>query len=111
MEAFFGIARIMSAILIILWFFFEFLPNMLSPQIAREAYIVGKRLRVSGSGGQHGGITSTSYYVTFEFLDGSRKEFRVADRQYAYLAERDKGTLHSKGDWFLEFDRHLKQVR
>lgn len=50
-------------------------------------------------------------YVTFEFLDGSRKEFGVDARHYAYLAERDKGTLHSKGDWFLGFDRHLKQVR
>jgi hypothetical protein len=107
MEAFFGIVLIILVILIIWWFFFEFLPNMLSPQLAREAYVVGKRQHFSGSGGQG----DTSYYVTFEFLDGSRKEFGVDARQYAYLAERDKGTLHSKGDWFLEFDRHLKQVR
>jgi hypothetical protein len=75
MEVFFGIAIIILGILFTGWFFFEFLPNEFSPRLAREAYVVGKRQHVSGFGGQHGGNTSTSYYVTFEFLDGSRKEW------------------------------------
>ncbi|NJR51127.1 MAG: hypothetical protein HC780_17655 [Leptolyngbyaceae cyanobacterium CSU_1_3] len=41
MEAFFGIALIILVVILIIgWFFFELLPNMLSTQLAREAYVV-----------------------------------------------------------------------
>ncbi|MGL5081230.1 MAG: DUF2500 domain-containing protein [Microcoleaceae cyanobacterium] len=78
-----------------------FIRNASSPRLAREARVVGKRLDVSG--GKNG--SSTYYYATFEFPDGSREEFGVGSKIYGMLAEGDLGTLHSQGTYVWEFNR------
>jgi hypothetical protein len=88
-----------------IWFLFSYLPNASSPKIARKARIISKRLSVSGSSNQHSGSTSTSYYITFEFLNGSREELSVKGKEYGLLTEGDKGILHSQGKWYQGFDR------
>ncbi len=78
--------------------------NRKQPIINREAKVVSKRQNVSGGGNSS---TSTSYYITFEFADGSREEFSLSGREYALIAEGDKGTLYSQGSWYKEFKRQF----
>jgi len=81
--------------------------NLGQPVIGRPARIIGRRQATSVRGG-HGNMSassSTSYYVTFEFKDGSREEFHVPDRDFGLLVEGDAGLLHSQGAWFKGFDR------
>ncbi len=68
-----------------------------SPHLTREAHIIGKRMYVSRY--------YTTYYITFEFSDKSRKEFHVASRVYGILAEGDIGSLKSQGRIFRGFER------
>jgi uncharacterized protein YneF (UPF0154 family) len=77
--------------------------NASSPRLARETRVVGKRLHVSG--GKSG--SSTYYYATFEFPDGSRQEFGVGSKIYGMLVEGDLGTLHSQGTYVWEFNRRI----
>ncbi|MBF2063871.1 MAG: DUF2500 domain-containing protein [Calothrix sp. C42_A2020_038] len=79
--------------------------NSRQPIIHREAKVVSKRQEVSGGG--RNTSTSTSYYITFEFVDGSRKEFNLSSREYGLIAEGDKGTLYSQGTWYKEFKRQV----
>ncbi|KAM3089945.1 DUF2500 domain-containing protein [Phormidesmis sp. 146-35] len=76
--------------------------NASSPRLAREARVVGKRSRVSG----WSDTTSTHYYMTFEFADGSREEFGVSSKVYGMSAEGDLGTLH-QGTHMREFNRRI----
>jgi hypothetical protein len=76
--------------------------NRASTLLNREAVIVAKRQKVRG------GVeisTTTSYYLTFEFTDGSREEFRVTGEEYGLLAEGDRGMLQSQGTWYKGFNR------
>lgn len=75
--------------------------NSKSPKLSRKAKIVAKRQHVSGSENS----TRTSYYATFEFMDGSREEFSMKAKEYGMLAEDDEGMLNSQGEWFHGFDR------
>ncbi|MGT2682748.1 DUF2500 family protein [Streptococcus porci] len=43
--------------------------------------------------------------MTFEFGDGSRKEFKVPSKIFAYLAEGDLGKLTYQGTRFISFER------
>lgn len=79
--------------------------NKKQPIINREAKVVSKRQHVTGGAGDTS--TSTSYYITFEFTDGSREEFGLSGREYALIAEGDKGTLNSQGSWFKDFKRQF----
>ncbi|MBF2002309.1 MAG: DUF2500 family protein [Synechococcales cyanobacterium M58_A2018_015] len=56
-------------------------------------------LRANGS--------STYYYATFEFSDGSREEFGVSSKIYGMVAEEDFGTLHSQETYMWEFNRRI----
>ena len=76
--------------------------NRASPLFNREAVIVGKRQNVTGGSETS---TSTYYYLTFEFTDGSREEFGVTDKEYGLLAEGDRGMLQSQGTWYKGFNR------
>jgi hypothetical protein len=76
--------------------------NRASPLLSREAQIVGKRQNVRGGSETS---TTTSYYLTFEFTDGSRKEFGVTGEEYGLLAEGDRGMLQSQGTWYKGFNR------
>ena len=81
--------------------------NMGQPVIERPARIVGRRQATSVHGGQGNmsASSTTSYFSTFEFKDGSREEFRVPSRDYGLLAEGDAGLLRSQGSWFKGFNR------
>lgn len=77
--------------------------NNASPLLTREARIVSKRTKVWGGTGDTS--ASTSYYITFEFQDRSRLEFKVKGDTFGLLAEGDSGTLQSQGTRFLDFYR------
>lgn len=86
---------------------FRTVDNLDQPLLTRRARVVGRRQSVSSSGIDEHHHTHTSYYVTFEFEDGSREEFSVRGDQYALLIEGDVGTLRSQGTWFKGFDREM----
>lgn len=83
--------------------------NLEQEEIARPARVVGKRTSVSGGGGSgdHHFATSTAYFVTFEFDDGTRQELTVKGPEYGLLVEGDQGLLRSKGTWYRGFDRQV----
>ena len=49
---------------------------------------------------------STTYFITFEFESEDRLEFRVSDKEFGMLAERDKGTLTFQGTRYIDFIRN-----
>lgn len=49
--------------------------------------------------------TSTSYYVTFEFITGQRMEIQVPSNQYGYMIEGDEGLVQFQGRLFVSFER------
>lgn len=69
------------------------------------ARLVTRRTNVSGGVGDTG--ASTSYYATFEFPSGERREFRVRGRAYGLMVEGDEGTLTFRGDICQRFDRTM----
>lgn len=81
--------------------------NASQPVVERAAQVTGKRQSTHVSGGTDNmpATSSTSHFVTFEFADGSREEFRVRTGDYAMLAEGDMGMLRSQGTWFKGFER------
>lgn len=79
--------------------------NKKQPIVNREAKVVSKRQHVSGGAGDTS--TLTSYYITFEFTDGSREEFTLSSREYGLIAEGDKGALSTQGSWYKEFKRRI----
>jgi hypothetical protein len=77
-----------------------------SPIVTAAAHVVAKRTAVSGSSnGQTGGSTFTTYYVTFEFEGGDRREFGVGGKEHGLLAEGDRGQLTSQGSRYKGFQR------
>ncbi|WP_158501922.1 DUF2500 domain-containing protein [Vitiosangium sp. GDMCC 1.1324] len=84
--------------------YFRWMPivrNLRSPVLSRPGRVVAKREQVSAT--RDWG--TTVYFVTFEFPDGSREEFRVLPNVHGLLAEGDQGTLVSQGTWFKGFER------
>lgn len=81
--------------------------NLGEQEIARTARVVSKRIKVSGGGGtgDHHSSGRTTYFVTFQFADGSRQELTVSGEEYGLLAEGDQGLLRSQGTWYRGFDR------
>ena len=69
--------------------------------------VVAKRTEVSG--GEKS--TSTTYYATFEFAGGIRKELHLPGREYGQLAEGDRGRLTHQGTRFLGFTRQPRPVQ
>jgi hypothetical protein len=67
-----------------------------------EARVVAKRSEVHGPA--HG-RTSTTYYTTFEFADGSRREFSLSGTEYGLLVEGDAGGLSWQGTAYRGFER------
>ena len=70
-----------------------------------EAVIIAtKRTAVSGEG--NNSSTSTTYFLTAEFHDGHRKEYKtVAPELYGKVAEGDAGVLFVHEAYALDFDR------
>ena len=50
--------------------------------------------------------TSYSYFATFEYSNGQRREFGIAESEYGVLIEGDKGTLTFQGSRYKGFARH-----
>ena len=73
-----------------------------------QARVVTKRTYTSGGMGDTS--ASTSYYITFEYLSGDRKEFYVPYREYGLIAEGDDGVLTFQGTRFIGFERALSSV-
>ncbi|QDX95871.1 DUF2500 domain-containing protein [Brevibacillus laterosporus] len=82
--------------------------NNNSPLENKQAHIISKRLQVSGGSENHS--THTSYYVTFEFADGDRKEFQLTGPQYGLLVEGDRGIISYQGTRFKGFQRQTASV-
>lgn len=89
----------------------EWQRNNASPIISVPALIVAKRFDVqhhaqAGSPNQVShSSASTTYFVTFEMADSERIEFRVRNKEYGLLAERDIGILTYQGSRYLGFER------
>lgn len=77
--------------------------NQTSPLQSKVVTAVAKRTEVWGGRGHMG--THTSYYVTFEFYNGSRREFEVKPKAYAMIVEGDRGELSYQGSRFKGFVR------
>ncbi|QOS99612.1 DUF2500 domain-containing protein [Brevibacterium sp. JNUCC-42] len=82
--------------------------NNNSPLENKQAHIISKRTQVSGGSENHS--THTSYYVTFEFPDGDRKEFQLTGPQYGLLVEGDRGIISYQGTRFKGFQRQTASV-
>ena len=83
----------------------EYRYNNKQPIVPAEAKVIGKRTNVSGGGDNHS--ASTSYYITFELINGERLELSVSDNDYAYIVEGDKGILTFQGRRFKSFERKI----
>jgi hypothetical protein len=94
----------------------EWADNNQQPVLTVPAKVVAKRTTLAvtsnfvGAGSNptynHGTRSSTSYFVTFEFSSGDRKEFNLSAHQYGLLAESDRGELTFQGTRFNGFQRH-----
>ena len=86
--------------------------NNAAPRLKSQAKVVARRINVHGNSynrdnihRMHEGHTSTDYYITFEFEQGSRQEFQVDDYEYGTLIEGDSGMLEHQGSRYLGFER------
>ena len=84
----------------------EWSRNNKQPVIPTPAKVVAKRQsHFSRSAEAHHHHGSTSYYVTFELVNGERIELSVTGSQYGMLAEGDQGVLSLQGSRFIDFAR------
>lgn len=88
----------------------EWSSNNQQPVHAEPVIVRGKRTHIWGGGHHHGhghvhSGSRTSYYVTFEYEDGERREFMVSGRVYGQMAEGDTGTLTYQGTRYHNFER------
>lgn len=85
----------------------QYLKNNKSPVETHTVTAVAKRTKASQMAGTPDmpPMATTDYYVTFEFSDGSRREFHMKGRLYGLVAEGDTGNLTFQGTRFLEFNR------
>lgn len=82
--------------------------NNHSPRLTVEATVVAKRGHTThhhDAGEFHHSHSSTTYYVTFQFESGDRRELHVPHHQFGYLVEGDRGRLTFQGTRFLGFER------
>ena len=70
--------------------------------------VVAKRTNVNHHHHNHDGhihhSTSTTYYVTFEFITGQRMELKVPRNKVGYIVEGDEGLLQFQGRLFVSFE-------
>lgn len=86
-----------------------YIKNNNSPVQTEKAVITGKRSRTTHNSNPTTNTfnSSTTYYTTFEFEDGTRHEFRIKPKVYGLLSEQDTGILQFQGTRFLDFTRDL----
>ena len=75
-----------------------------SPTKSEAVRVISKTSKTDGSYA----IVSTSYFVSFEFPDGTRKNVSVDVNQYNSIAENEMGTLtykeHKNDLMFIGFE-------
>ena len=71
------------------------------PVFSWDVRVVEKRKQ--GISGQYD--AETDYYITFEFADGSKKEYKVDAEQYRVLQNGDAGKLYTQANRFKGFER------
>lgn len=83
--------------------------NNSQPKIAAPAKIVAKRSNTSHShnANTHHHSSHTTYYSTFEFVNGERVELKMSSREYGMLAEGDVGILTLQGTRYIDFEREV----
>lgn len=96
----------------------EWSSNNAQPVLTVKSKVVAKRADVSVSSSchdtgnninhHHSTSSSTSYFATFEFTSGDRKEFEVSKSQYGLLAEGDEGELTFQGTRYNGFQRGMR---
>ncbi|KIL52835.1 DUF2500 domain-containing protein [Jeotgalibacillus campisalis] len=79
--------------------------NNRAPRVQEEALVLSKRTENRSVGGNQHPRTTSYYYITFEFINGTRKEFEVKGNEFGLLAEGDKGSLDYQGTRFHKFMR------
>jgi hypothetical protein len=89
----------------------EWSDNNVQPVLTVPVRVVTKRTALSVYSNASAGNdqwrtnSSTSYFATFEFSSGDRKEFSLSASQYGLLAENDTGELTFQGTRFQGFNR------
>jgi hypothetical protein len=82
--------------------------NISQPRIAAQATVITKRTHFSTNHSSDNFHSShTTYYITFEFTTGDRKEFPVKENDYGLLREDDSGVLTFQGNKFVGFQRNI----
>ncbi len=84
--------------------------NNKQPIVPVQVKISAKRYDVShhhhqGSDNINHTTSSTSYYVTFEMINGERMELQVPSGEFGMMVEGDQGTLQFQGTRFISFTR------
>ncbi|MFD1774633.1 DUF2500 domain-containing protein [Paenibacillus rhizophilus] len=81
--------------------------NNRMPVLTVPAHIVSKRSEIRQKPPEEGNVAHTTmiYYLTFEFDDGERVEFKVNGSEYGISAERDRGRLTYQGTRYHGFKR------
>lgn len=103
-ESLFGLVFVII-VLVVVGSVIHYLANASQPTVTRPARVVAKRIAVTGF--EH---TNTSYYCTFEFDGGDRREYSVGALEYGMLAEGDEGELDTRGVRFWAFRRKQRRV-
>ena len=75
-----------------------------SPRIPVQARVVTKRTYTGGRRGDT--AAAASYYITFEFPSGNRKELYVPHQEFGLIDDGDDGILTSQGSRFISFERN-----
>lgn len=83
----------------------KFISNKSKPLVEIKAKIISKRMEVTDKNLINDIDKVTLYYLTFEFEDGKRKEFKVKNKIYGILIEGDKGILKYQGSQFISFNK------
>ena len=71
------------------------------PVFSWDVRVVEKRKQ--GISGQYD--AETDYYITFEFADGSKKEYKVEPEEYRRLQNGDAGKLYTQANRFKGFEQ------
>ncbi len=87
----------------------QYAENIEAPLLSMNAKVVGKRdetrRRNHNVNGTMTSSTSTSYYVTFQSVEGMRIELELKGKEYGLLVEGDEGILSYQGTWYKGFER------
>ena len=84
----------------------EWANNTAQPQLSEPARVVAKRVQHSTTGDGQGAVSHfTTYFATFQFPSGERRDFRLKGRYFGRLVEGDQGLLTFQGTWFRGFQR------